>query len=456
MKEAISDLEMARALLRGNTFIDYKPLGLLIRLNRFQIMNNLAVANVKVDKMSDARALLLEALHDADDLQKKLINTSLERLDGGNVCMMQTMHVSCDRVFAPPKSVTQNIEKPGIVRKAKVVSAANAEDRNAAFEGSKRVRQLKLKPVSAEKTVNPLQRFVKKRTPRSPQSTAEVNGPQAFNGMKSSKSMSDLRADDNSVLPRSSSPFVKIKRLFQKRTSDSTDFPPSPKIRLNRSCGDLEAHLRPDVSNAVKSFPRSPFSGVRKLLNNKRKVCTQLSSSDEQIPVLVMRGSHSLENLDRLETSPHIRNSKERQIPNIKHNNSSYEKLNFSSKEHRNSLGTVFGNYLTIVNQTLTRSCDVLTAVVTPTEYENEVFTAESNQDFENESENKSLTKSSKTAHFYINSVDLADDITQTDFVTSDSIEKEEEVKTNPTARKSRPPPPSYPPPPLPPSVVIA
>jgi hypothetical protein len=54
--------------------------------------------------------------------------------------MMQAMHVSCDRVFAPPKSVTQNIEKSGIVRKAKVVSAANADDRNAAFEGSKRVR----------------------------------------------------------------------------------------------------------------------------------------------------------------------------------------------------------------------------------------------------------------------------------------------------------------------------
>jgi hypothetical protein len=168
-----------------------------------------------------------------------------------------------------------------------------------------------------------------------------------------------------------------------------------------------------------------------------------------------MRGSHSLGNLDRLETSPHRRKSEERQIPNIKHNNSSYEKLNFSSKEHRNSLGTVFGNYLTIVNQTLTRSCDVLTAVVTPTEYENEVFTAESNQGFVNENENNSMTKSSKTAHFYINSVDLADDITQTDYVTTGSIEKEEEAKTHPTTRKPRPPPPSYPPPPLPPSVVI-
>jgi hypothetical protein len=54
--------------------------------------------------------------------------------------MMQTMLVSCDRVFAPPKSVTQNIETPGIVRKAKVVSATNEDDKNAAFEGSKRVR----------------------------------------------------------------------------------------------------------------------------------------------------------------------------------------------------------------------------------------------------------------------------------------------------------------------------
>jgi hypothetical protein len=52
-------------------------------------MNNLAVANVKVNKMSDARALLLEALHDADDLQKKLINTSLERL---YVCYILNVH----------------------------------------------------------------------------------------------------------------------------------------------------------------------------------------------------------------------------------------------------------------------------------------------------------------------------------------------------------------------------
>ena len=60
--------------------------------------------------------------------------------DGNKESTLQIMTVSTDRVFTPPESVTKNIEKPGIVRKAKVVSAVNADDRNAAFEGSKRVR----------------------------------------------------------------------------------------------------------------------------------------------------------------------------------------------------------------------------------------------------------------------------------------------------------------------------
>ncbi|XP_060596040.1 neutrophil cytosol factor 2-like, partial [Ruditapes philippinarum] len=36
IENSITDLEMTRALLRGNKCIDYKPLGLLIRLNSFQ------------------------------------------------------------------------------------------------------------------------------------------------------------------------------------------------------------------------------------------------------------------------------------------------------------------------------------------------------------------------------------------------------------------------------------
>jgi hypothetical protein len=69
-----------------------------------------------------------------------IIDLNFILLQNGDADLIQTMNVSPDRVFAPPKSVTKNIRKPGIVRKAKVVSAANADDRNAAFEGSKRVR----------------------------------------------------------------------------------------------------------------------------------------------------------------------------------------------------------------------------------------------------------------------------------------------------------------------------
>lgn len=52
------------------------------------------------------------------------------------------MQISPDKVFTPPKHVTQNLEKKEIVRKAKVVSAINADDRSAAFDGSKRVRYI--------------------------------------------------------------------------------------------------------------------------------------------------------------------------------------------------------------------------------------------------------------------------------------------------------------------------
>jgi hypothetical protein len=135
-------------------------------------------------------------------------------------------------------------------------------------------------------------------------------------------------------------------------------------------------------------------------------------------------------------------NNEIEQKQNINHEITAYEKLAFQSKNHRNSVGSAFGNYSNnyCINQTLSPSRDVLTAIVTPTEHENNADTTETPLAHSNKVETDSFTGSETTDHD-----------TQTDNEFFNRTDKQEETKT----WKPRPPPPSYPPPPLPPSVLI-
>ncbi|XP_045174483.2 uncharacterized protein LOC123535705 isoform X2 [Mercenaria mercenaria] len=452
--KAVADLEMTRTLLRGNTHIDYKPLGLYTRISSFQTLQNLALAYVSAKRLEDARRSLTEAVHDADDLQRKIITVSLERIDDSRTDLIPVMQVSVDKVFTPPKSVTQNLEKKGIVRKAKVVSATNTDDRSAAFDGSKRVRELKQMPKPPTSPFNALKRFVKNQPPLK-HSISGLNEVTVTKGMKSSKSMSDLNTHDTSFSVGSRSPIVRVRRLFQKRTPSSADKNTSPGIRLNHSFGELTGQLSPPAVNTVKTSPRTAFAGVRKLLNNKQKCQSSVTSCDD-VPVLMMRGSRSTGDLSNIDTLSSKRNS-EGDLPpssNIRSKSTSYEKLNFDSKHHRNSLGSVFGDYLTIVGRSLSWSCDVLTAVATPIEYENDVINVDQGQEsvstdckgspVENESD--------KPVTFYINTTPDNEGNVKT---SKTNVTDKAKDKTSPATRKSRPPPPSYPPPPLPPNIVI-
>ncbi|XP_045174647.2 uncharacterized protein LOC123535862 isoform X2 [Mercenaria mercenaria] len=440
--KAIADLEMARTLFRGNTYIYYKPLGLYTTLSSFQILQNLALAYVNAERLEDARRSLTEALHNADDLQRKSITASLERINDSRTDLIPVTQLSVDKVFTPPKSVTQNLEKKGIVRKAKVVSASNTDDRSAAFHGSKRVRELKQLPIPPTSPFNPLKRFVKNRPPLN-HSISGLNELAATKGMKSIKSTSDLRADDT---VRSSSPVISwIRRLFQKITHSSADKNTSPGIKS----GQLTGQLRPAESNTGKSSVRTVFAGERELLNNKQKCQMSVPPCDDEMQVLVMRGSGSTGDLSKLDMLSSKRDS-EGDLPQPSHIRSKsalYENVNFDSNHHRYSLGSVFGDYLTIVGRSPSWSCDVLTAVATLID----VINVEHDQEsvIIDSKGSPGEIESDNPVTFNINTIPDNDAGAETS--KTNASDKAKEDKTSSATRKSRPPPPSYPPPPLPP-----
>ncbi|XP_045174756.2 NADPH oxidase activator-like [Mercenaria mercenaria] len=437
--KAIADLEMARTLLRGNTYIYYKPLGLYTTLSSFQILQNLALAYINTERLEDARRWLTEALHDADDLQRKSITVSLERINDSRTDLIPVMQVSADKVFTPPKSITQNLEKKGIVRKAKVVSASNKDDRNAAFHGSKRVRELKQLPTSPTSPFNPLKRIVKNRPPLN-HSISDLNELTVIKGMKSNKS--------TSFSVKSSSPVVsRVKRLFQKRTPSSADKNTSPGIRLNHSSGELTGQFSPAANNTGKSSSRTAFVGVRKLQNNNQNCQMSMPPCDDEMQVLVMRESGSTRDLSTLDMLSSKCDS-EGDLPppsNIRSKNALNEQMNFDSNHHRNSLGSVFDDYLTIVGR----------SVATLIQYENYVTNVEHDQESASIDCKSSPgeIESDNPVTFNINT--MPDNDAGAETSKTNATDKAKESRTSSATRKSRPPPPSYPPPPLPPNIVI-
>ena len=264
----------------------------------------------------------------------------------------------------------------------------------------------------------------------------------------------------------------------------------SPQVQEIRRFSEFSATIKP---------PKSPLLLVRKILNKSDKNLTpgmRLNKSTGDLRALAKE----------FDLSPQGRKSQ----PLIEPQSADGElpdcsKVTSQSNNHRTSMGSLFGNNLTVVSQVLSSSCDILTAFAVPSVHVTNALAVNHDASSTPTSQNTSTTnkqdtlKTSVAANqdiarkdikleincsvasdhvngdnehrtFEIKSADpLKDDsvpkTTQVDTQFSPvksksrtdldgAITAHTNVTTSIAVKRQRPPPPSYPPPPLPSTVV--
>ena len=247
----------------------------------------------------------------------------------------------------------------------------------------------------------------------------------------------------------------------------------APTIEHCKSTSDLRTetrsniYLTPGTSN-TKSTSRSPLTKLKRLLkkaprernNNDNNIHRSLSDQSF-VPVIKMKSSKSTSDLQSvgLDSIGHeevVRRLRGKSI-------STEDEIMTSPHRKRNSLGSMFGDSMSALSHSLTLSCDILTAVVTPTEIEDN----ETNVWFNETTEAKADDCAGVTS-FYLHvppsPITEPQNVREVCTELSDSgsceVPDTTSMKTtsdkhvvNDTGRRSpriRPPPPSYPPPQLP------
>ncbi|XP_045207283.2 uncharacterized protein LOC123559483 [Mercenaria mercenaria] len=178
VQDAISDLEMTRILLRGNAYINYKPLGLFCHLHGFTILYNLAVAYLLDGDDREFRTLLTEAAHYADYFQREHITDTFKLFEEFRWPDIKPIKVTTMAVFAPPKEVTKNLDRkqPSKSRKSMVVFASNENDNTPSFVGSKTVDDLR-RDLNEKRSIDGRSGSIKQRLLRKMKSTGDMNVP---------------------------------------------------------------------------------------------------------------------------------------------------------------------------------------------------------------------------------------------------------------------------------------
>ncbi|XP_041370008.1 neutrophil cytosol factor 2-like [Gigantopelta aegis] len=140
--EADQDLNLARQNLRGELFIDYHQLGLPFTLYLYQIVQNLAVIQLKQGNESAAHRLFQESVN----LQSQKSSQPIPQYSSRNgLKLFELPHNSA--LFCPPKSMVDNLEKKDFLGKAKVVSSVIEHDTFVGFEGNRKSHSVPGSPV---------------------------------------------------------------------------------------------------------------------------------------------------------------------------------------------------------------------------------------------------------------------------------------------------------------------
>ncbi|XP_052798322.1 NADPH oxidase activator-like isoform X2 [Mya arenaria] len=453
--KSLSDLKASRDLLRGNTYIDYRPLGLHVLLNLYQILHNLALVHLLDNDDVTGRLLLAEAMHEADDIQKKRVRQTFELLKAGKRDDLTPITVSVDRFFSPPNDVTKTLTNPNTpkIARAKVVTATDTDDMEKSFNFSKKAREIK---AAQENSSTSTDRF-KPRSPLSPRNWAPFNIRRKFAKQKTSsneatvtsepirgcKSLSDLGSLANASDDVSEQSENKIEFKGARYANYSNWRLSVPEIAQTLSADDVSKLSQ--MSSKPGRKKSSPFAGVRRLL--QKKTNSRKSETIETHPSAIS-GSRSMSDITSLSQSS-------LDVFNFSSSSEDEEALTSALKANF-FLSSSLDGILSLHHPSQTQTSEPLDLDLTTPVFEPqesiELHCGDSadsrNTKFQSLTNQDSPLSSKQTAIHEVPSIVITDD--KIDDVTRSEPTTGKDVTAK---RRSRPPPPSYPPPPLPPAV---
>lgn len=121
-QKALSDFRMTLELLRDNTYIDYRQLGLRFKLQAWEVLFNMAVAQCHLGLWTEATSSLVEAISKDPEAARADLDTALDQVQ--KRASLQPRRVPSSEVFRPHRQHLEHLESVDFLGKAKVVTSA--------------------------------------------------------------------------------------------------------------------------------------------------------------------------------------------------------------------------------------------------------------------------------------------------------------------------------------------
>ncbi|XP_060055440.1 NADPH oxidase activator 1 isoform X2 [Erinaceus europaeus] len=120
-QEALTDFQLALALLRDNATIDYRQLGLSFKLQAWEVLFNVAVAQCRLGLWTEATSSLLEAISKGTVAARTGLDAALDQVQ--KRASLQPRRVPNGEVFRPHRWHLEHLEPVDFLGKAKVVAS---------------------------------------------------------------------------------------------------------------------------------------------------------------------------------------------------------------------------------------------------------------------------------------------------------------------------------------------
>ncbi|KAL5011873.1 hypothetical protein ScPMuIL_010424 [Solemya velum] len=147
--DAVQDFETCMTWMRGNVVIDYKQLGLLLKLYACEILYHQAVVYEHEGKTQTAKQKLeLASEKEVEPKHKTIMKRAQHLMETGQFAEIKPLPPPISCVFTPPKALTQNMAKRDYIGKAEVVSSYEPGDQSVGFDGPRNVEERRAKTPS--------------------------------------------------------------------------------------------------------------------------------------------------------------------------------------------------------------------------------------------------------------------------------------------------------------------
>ncbi|XP_062515653.1 neutrophil cytosol factor 2-like [Corticium candelabrum] len=153
--DALSDFNNALASFNGN-LIDYKQLGMKLKLYACEILLNRAACYQRLGKLNEAQTDLADAVEGKSIPAHSIIDDAIDAFQSGSIICLYEL--PADALYRPPSYKTDHMEKRHHLGKAMVLASVKDKDTYTGFEGALKFPRTpsptpKRKPLTDDKTV---------------------------------------------------------------------------------------------------------------------------------------------------------------------------------------------------------------------------------------------------------------------------------------------------------------